>query len=101
MCFIFLRFGSIFALILPSAFRSIHSYSASGCNSVFSILECAMKRYKVFLIIFFTTIGIATAAFALPHTAFIGKPFPESASLLILGSCLICLANFVRRNILP
>ena len=60
-----------------------------------------MKRYGVFSPILFTIIGIATAAYALPQTAFTGKPFPESVSLLIVGSGLIFIANIVRNKMLP
>ena len=56
-----------------------------------------MKRYGIIFIIA-ATIGIATAAYALPFSTFKATPFPESASLLILGTGLISVANFVRKR---
>lgn len=49
------------------------------------------------IVITLVLIGIATVAYAFPFSVIIAVPFPEAASLLMLGTGMIAVANYVRR----
>jgi len=58
------------------------------------------KIGKIFiaLVVIGIALGIASVAYAFPFSVIISAPFPESASLLMLGTGMISVANFVRRK---
>ena len=68
-------------------------------KSAFSVLRSWGMRKLRILLVTVIIIGIATVAYAIPITSIIPAPFPESASLLILGCGLIGVANIARKNV--